>query len=29
MPPLYGVLGLRSRWYDIFETFMWETNGPV
>jgi hypothetical protein len=29
MPPLYGLLALRSRWYDIFEIFLLETNGPV
>ena len=29
MPPLYGLLSLRSRWYDIFEIFFYETNGPI
>lgn len=29
MPVLYGLLSLRSRYYDVFEIFLLETNGPV
>lgn len=29
MPVLYGLLSLRTRYYDIFEIFLLETNGPV
>ena len=29
MPILYGLLSLRSRYYDIFEIFLYETNGPI
>nr|AGS55977.1 delta-5 desaturase [Pythium aphanidermatum] len=29
LPPLYGVLGLKFRIQDIFETFISLTNGPI
>lgn len=29
LPPLYGVLGLKFRVQDIFETFLARTNGPL
>ncbi|KAF4320033.1 hypothetical protein BBO99_00005957 [Phytophthora kernoviae] len=29
LPPLYGVLGLKFRVQDIFETFIALTNGPL
>ncbi|KAF4032229.1 Fatty acid desaturase [Phytophthora infestans] len=29
LPPLYGVLGLKFRVQDIFETFISLTNGPL
>ncbi|CAD8150575.1 unnamed protein product [Paramecium pentaurelia] len=29
MPILYGLLSLRSRYYDVFEIFLKETDGPV
>jgi fatty acid desaturase len=29
LPPLYGVLGLKFRVQDIFETFITLTNGPL
>lgn len=29
LPPLYGVLGLKFRVQDIFETFIARTNGPL
>lgn len=29
LPPLYGVLGLKFRIQDVFETFVSLTNGPV
>ncbi|TYZ61184.1 hypothetical protein PybrP1_009876 [[Pythium] brassicae (nom. inval.)] len=29
LPPLYGVLGLKFRIQDVFETFVALTNGPV
>ncbi|KAA8497298.1 Delta(5) fatty acid desaturase A [Porphyridium purpureum] len=29
MPVLYGVLGLKSRYQDVFEIFSAHTNGPI
>lgn len=29
LPPLYGILGLKSRVQDIFEVFSQHTNGPI
>lgn len=29
LPPLYGILGLKSRLSDVFEVFSQLTNGPI